>query len=77
MWPFKTLEQQIGELEDKIAGKKARLVSIETTFAGLEKTTSYWIEERANLAEQIAALTNRCKRMMAESSNAKIHRGRH
>ena len=38
MWPFKTLAQQIGELEDKIAGKKAKLDCIVTTFAGLEKT---------------------------------------
>ncbi len=76
MWPFKTLEQQIGELEDKIAGKKAKLDCIRVTFAGLKTTTSFWVGEQANLAEQIAALVNRCERMKAKSSNAEHDRRR-
>lgn len=63
MWPFKKLEERICDLEDKIAGKKARLVTIEAIFMNLSKISSYWIEERAELAEQIAALTSRCERM--------------
>lgn len=71
MWPFKTLKQRIGELEDKTAGKKARLDCITKTFLGLDRISGRWIKERADLAEEIAALTNRLERMKSEASSGR------
>jgi uncharacterized coiled-coil protein SlyX len=69
MWPFKSIEQRIGELEDKIAGKKARLDCIVKTFSSLDRISSHWVTERVDLAEQIGSLSNRLERMQSAASS--------
>ena len=65
MWPFRTLDDKIADIEDKLVDKKTRL-GMWQSIGGNQCGNTYAILERINLAADIAVLDNKLARLKSK-----------